>query len=139
MTNNQETYVALLEKLRWKGEPQCPYCSSTKAAKLKQEHRYHCNDCFTSYSVTVGTFFHKTHVDLQKWFQAIELVITRSPNISTRKLATEIGVNKNTAAYMLIRIRRAVKEETPLLKSILQTFSEGKPKKTLSTYLLQDK
>jgi transposase-like protein len=107
-----------LEQIRWGGKPLCPYCGSTNSSPIKQEPRYHCNACFTSYSVTVGTLFHKTHVDLQKWAQAIKLVLTNG-NISVRKLAQEIEVNKNTASYMLVRIRKAMIEEEELLYSLV--------------------
>jgi transposase-like protein len=38
-----------------------------KQTPLKEkQQRYHCNNCNTSYSVTVGTIFHDTKLDLQK-------------------------------------------------------------------------
>lgn len=107
-----------LEQIRWGGKPQCPYCGSMNATSLKKEGRHRCNSCFTSYSVTVGTLFHKTHVDLQKWYQAIHLVMA-GESISVRKLAQEISVNKNTASYMLTRIRKAMQEEQDFLYSFL--------------------
>ncbi len=119
MLQNHEDCLALLEQIRWNGKPKCPYCGSNKATAYKTEHRYHCNECFTSYSVTVGTLFHKTHVELQKWFVAIHLVLNSSGGISVRQLAKEIGVNKNTASYMLERIRKAVVEERELLHQII--------------------
>ncbi len=118
MSKTHQDYLDLLELLRWQGKPRCPYCGSTHAAALKKERRYHCNDCFTSYSVTVGTLFHKTRVDLTKWFQAIRFVLDESEKISVRRLAKAIGVSKNTAAYMISRIRKAQKEEPELLKRI---------------------
>lgn len=122
MLEDQARCIALLEQLRWNGEPVCPYCSSVSSTKFKRELRYHCNDCFTSYSVTVGTLFHRTHIELSKWFIAIELVMHTSPDISIRQLASSIGVNKNTAAYMLTRIRKASEcEEKLLVMQILKT------------------
>jgi hypothetical protein len=55
--------------------------------------------------------FHKTKVDLQKWFFAI-----RQSDISVRKLAVEIGVTKDTASFMLSRIRIASKANAELIK-----------------------
>ena len=121
MPRNQEESIALLERIRWNGQPTCPYCGSIKATLYKVKHRYHCNSCFTAYSVTVGTLFHKTHVDLDKWFRAIQLVTKISPNISIRKLSKEIEVNKNTASYMISRIQTAMTEERDLLNQISQT------------------
>lgn len=119
MKLNHQACVAHLEAIRWQDQPICPYCMSRNSTPIERATRYHCNDCFTSYSVTVGTLFHKTHVDLQKWFQAISLVLKSPEAISVRKLAREISINKNTAAYMLQRIRQARHEEEDLLQAIL--------------------
>jgi transposase-like protein len=120
MPRSHKESLALLEQIRWNGQPTCPYCGSTKSSSYKNQHRYHCTSCFTSYSVTVGTLFHKTHVDLQKWFQAIHIIMRASPHISVRKLSKEIGVSKNTASYMISRIRRAMIEELDLLHKIAE-------------------
>lgn len=120
MSPNNEQYFALLEKIRWGGKPICPYCQSMKYRSLKNELRYQCNECFTSYSVTVGTLFHKTHVDLSKWFVAIRLVLNSPGGISVRRLAKEIGVNKNTASYMIERIRKAKMEDSELLYKLIK-------------------
>ncbi|NJR51725.1 MAG: transposase [Leptolyngbyaceae cyanobacterium CSU_1_3] len=122
MSKTHQEYLHLLESIRWNGKPQCPYCGSTNAAAFKSEQRYHCNDCFTSYSVTVGTLFHQTHVDLQKWFHALKLVMNSSRVISMRRLAQEIGVSKNTASSMIARIRKAMKEESELLQELVRSL-----------------
>jgi transposase-like protein len=119
MSRNHEECLALLEQIRWSGKPKCPYCESTNATAYKNERRYHCNECFTSYSVTVGTLFHKTHVELQKWFVAIHLVLNSPGGVSVRQLAKEIGVNKNTASYMIERIHKAMAEEQKLLQRLV--------------------
>lgn len=118
MSKNDEDCLAILEQIRWDGKPKCPYCGSTNATAYKNERRYHCNKCFTSYKVTVGTLFHKTYVDLEKWFVAIRLVVESPKSISVRQLAKEVRVNKNTACYMIERIRRAMVEEVELLQRL---------------------
>lgn len=120
-----------LEKVRWSEKPFCPYCKSTKATKFKTENRYHCNTCNTSFSVTVGTIFHNTKLDLQKWFLAISLILNAIKGISARQLSRDIKVNKNTAWYMIMRIRRAFTEYGDLLKGIVEideTYIVGKNK-----------
>lgn len=87
---------------------------------MKKELRYRCNFCFTSYSVTVGTLFHRTHIDLSKWFLAIAVVLNSSQDISVRQLAKKVGVSKNTASSMLVRINKAVGEEQELILAILE-------------------
>ncbi len=108
MRQGQMDCLIYLEKIRWNGIPTCPYCGSTRSSANKREQRYHCNDCFTSYSVTVGTLFHKTHVDLRKWFDAIAILQRSQGNISARKLAQEIGVSRAAALSIIDRIQFAV-------------------------------
>jgi len=128
----EEDCIVHLEKVRWHGKPSCPYCKSENNTALPSEHRYHCNNCNTSYSVTVGTIFHKTHLDLQKWFLAISLVLNAKKGISARQLSRDIEVNKNTAWYMGMRIRRAMFEHGELLRGIVEmdeTYVGGKPRR----------
>ncbi|WP_031293680.1 transposase [Leptolyngbya sp. Heron Island J] len=114
-----------LEKLRWNGTPVCPYCESNRSSPIKGEFRYHCNACFTSYSVTVKTMFHRTRLSLDKWFQAIYLISKSEEKISIRKLASAIQVNKNSASVMRSRIYRSLEEEPKLLKSITKFVEES--------------
>ncbi len=120
MLKTHEDCFAYLENIRWEGTPKCPYCQSTNSTAIEKESRYHCNTCFNSYSVTVGTLFHKTYVGLPKWFFVISLVLNSQERISALQIAKKIGVNKNTAYYMLARIRKAMKEEPELLHKIAQ-------------------
>lgn len=122
LQNHEDCLALLVEKILWGEKPRCPYCDSLNATSYKNERRYRCNECFTSYIATVGTFFHKTHVELHKWFIAIHLVLNSSGGISVRQLAKEIGVNKNTASYMIVRIRKAMLEESELLCRILESY-----------------
>jgi transposase-like protein len=117
----QDECITYLEKIRWGDKPICPYCGSSRASKYKEKHRYHCHDCFTSYSVTVGTLFHKTHVDLQKWFQAINLISNNQSNISIRQLARTLGVNKNTASDMRNKIFKAIQEDQDLTQKLIKS------------------
>jgi len=128
----QNDCIDHLEKVRWNNKPVCPYCKSTRITSMKKEHRHHCNNCNTSFSVTVGTIFHKTKVDFQKWFVAISLVINAKKGISARQLSRDIEVNKDTAWYMAMRIRRAMNEYGELLQGIIEvdeTYVGGKPRK----------
>ena len=128
-TNND--CLAYLEDIRWKGVPVCPYCHSKKATAVPKEHRYHCNACKTSFSVLVGTIFHKTKLDLQKWFLAVSIVLNAKKGLSSRQLSRDISVNKNTAWYMLMRIREAMTDNEGLLRGIVEadeTYTGGKEK-----------
>ncbi len=121
-----------IERVRWNGTPVCPYCKSTRTTPIPSESRHHCNSCNTTFSVTVGTIFHHTHLPLQKWFLAISLVLNAKKGISARQLARDLEVNKNTAWFMGMRIRNAMFEQGELLKGIVEMdecYIGGKPRK----------
>lgn len=99
-----------LEGIRWNGEPTCPYCRSNRSTPRQKQPRYHCNNCNTAYSVTVGTVFHRTRLPLQKWFLAINLIINNRKSIPARQLAKRLSVNRNTAWYLSVRVRDAMIE-----------------------------
>jgi transposase-like protein len=86
---------------------------------MPKENRYHCNNCNTSYSVMVGTIFENTKLDFQKWFLAISLVLNSKKGISSRQLAKNIEVTKDTAWYMLKRIRKSMFEFGGFLQGIV--------------------
>lgn len=123
--------IKYLEKVRWNNNPCCPYCGSSNYSTMKGEHRFHCNNCNTSFSVTVGTIFHNTKLPLQKWFLAVSLVIDAKKGIAARQLSRDIHVTKDTAWRMLMQIRKAMFEYGDLLQGIIEadeTFIGGKNK-----------
>jgi transposase-like protein len=120
-----------LEQVRWNSEPTCPYCNSKNQSPLPKENRYHCNTCNTSFSVTVGTIFHKTRLDLQKWFLAVSLVLNAKKGYSARQLGRDLDVTKDTAWRMFMQIRKAMVEQRELMTGIVEadeTYIGGKDK-----------
>jgi len=106
----QEDCISYLERVRWDSVPRCPYCGSDNSTPLPKEQRHHCNNCNTSYSVTVGTIFHRTHLPLQKWFLALSLILNAKKGISARQLARDIDVHRNTAWRISMKIREAMSQ-----------------------------
>ncbi len=130
----QDDCIDHLEKVRWHGTPVCPYCQSEKTTPMPKERRHHCNNCNTTFSVTVNTIFHHTHLPLQKWFLAISLIINAKKGIASRQLARDLEVNKNTAWYLGMRVRKAMTEadQRQLLQGLVEmdeTYIGGKPRK----------
>lgn len=132
----QKACLQYLEKVKWKGEPVCPYCGTfkPKPTPMTKEHRYHCNSCNTSFSVTVRTIFHKTHLPIQKWFLAISLILNAKKGISARQLARHLKVNRNTAWRISMKIREAMfePEQRNLLSGLVEmdeTWIGGKPRR----------
>lgn len=128
----QEACVEHLEKVRWGDTPRCPYCQSEHTTP--NEHRHFCYNCKTSFSVTVGTIFHRTHLPLQKWFLAISLILNAKKGISALQLSRDLEVNKNTAWRIAMQIRKAMsqKGQRELLTGVVEmdeTWIGGKPRK----------
>ena len=128
--------IAYLEKVRWRNKPTCPYCGTQepKPTPMPKEQRYHCNSCNKSFSVTVGTIFHQSHLPLQKWFVAISLILNAKKGVSARQLSRHLNVNKNTAWRISMQIRKAMqgREQAKLLQGIVEmdeTYIGGKPRK----------
>ena len=128
----QKDCLTHLENSRWGDKAICPYCGSINAAPL--QHRHRCYDCKTSFSVTVGTIFHHTHLPLQKWFLAISLILNAKKGISALQLSRDIEVNKNTAWRIVMQIRKAMTQSSHrnLLAGIVEmdeTYVGGKPRR----------
>lgn len=109
--------LVFLEKLKWNEVPVCPYCESKRNSKTK-DNRHYCNSCLSSYSVTVGTTFHKTRIDLQKWFFAIYL-INNTRDITYRKLGIEIETTKDTAWRISHKLNEGILKNDILINKIL--------------------
>ena len=105
-----------LKKLRWPDGFTCPQCSHTEAYFLKKRKIFQCKNCRHQTSITVNTIFHRTHVELRKWFWAIFLVSTDKRGCSAKRLEKQICVHYATAWLMIHKIRRAMKDRDSLYK-----------------------
>lgn len=128
----QESCIKHLEQKRWGDKPICVYCGSINTNPLVKELRHHCNGCRKSFSVTVGTIFHKTHAPLQKWFLLISLMQNAKKGLSACQAACDIEMNRPTVWSMMHRIRKAMSDDGNLLSGIIEmdeTYVGGKPRK----------
>ena len=128
----QQSCIEHLERARWPKGPRCPYCASDRTARL--QHRHRCYACKTSFSVTVGTIFHHTHMPLQKWFLAVTLILNAKKGLSALQLSRDLRVNKNTAWRINMQIRKAMRQsaQRDLLTGIVEmdeTYVGGKPRR----------
>lgn len=120
-----------LESVRWPKGPECPYCTWKGISSLPKENRHHCNKCNRSFSVTVGTIFHHSHLPLQTWFLAISLVLNAKKGLSSRQLARDLQINVKTAWRITMKLREAMKYDGQLLSGIIEmdeTYVGGAPR-----------
>ena len=121
--------------VRWPDGPLCPYCGAARTAKhteAKQRSRYQCQICSRSFSATVGTIFHRSHVDLQRWFLLIGLMLSARKGLSSAQAARDLELRQPTVWSMMHRIRKAMVDQGPLLSGLVEmdeTWVGGKPRK----------
>lgn len=132
----KESCLEHLEAVRWKDEPCCPYCKSEKVSKKtekEQRNRWQCSLCRKSFSVTVGTIFHNSHVDLQRWFLLIAIMFSAKKGLSAMQAARDLEMRRPTVWSMMHRIRAAMVDDGKLLAGIVEmdeTYIGGKPRKS---------
>ena len=116
--------IAYLETLRWGDKPMCPYCKRKNSTKTRNDDRHHCNVCNVSFSVTVGTLFHRTRIPLQKWFLSIGLMMSVQKDPTVRELAQLLAVDKNTASLLVRRIKIARVKDFSFLRVLADRLAE---------------
>lgn len=117
-----EAATAHLEKVRWGASPICPYCGSDKAARHNETERsrWQCWGCNKSFSVTVGTIFHNSHVDLQRWFLLISLMLNAKKGLSTTQAARDLEMRRATVWSMMRRVREGLVDDDNLLHGLVE-------------------
>lgn len=118
-----EDCIEYLEKVRWGGSPTCPYCGAAKIARHREGtrgDRWQCWACHKSFSVTVGTIFRNTRVDLQRWFLLLSLMLGAKNGLSAMQAARDLKMRRPTVWSMMCRIRNGLKYDGKLLAGIAE-------------------
>lgn len=95
----EEQCKKALEHSRWPAGFVCPTCGSTDAL-IYQRNRvkvFQCRSCRVQTTLTEGTIFHSTKLELRIWFQAIYFITQNKNNVSALELKRHIGVCYRTA------------------------------------------
>lgn len=113
-----------LERVRWGDTPLCPYCGAERVSRNRDikrgltASRWKCQRCLKSFSLTVGTIFHRTHVDLQRWFLLIWLMLNAKKGLSAMQAARDLDMRRPTVWSMMRRVRAALADDNELLYNI---------------------
>lgn len=121
---SQADCISYLETLIWNNKPVCPKCKSSKYSPVKGKIAYHCNFCNRTFTITTKTIFHKSKVDLQKWFYAIHMELKPEENLTARTLAENLEVTKDTAWAIQKKIKAALISSPKLLNIIDNNLNE---------------
>lgn len=105
---------ALFERLRWPDGPTCPRCASRDVAAREggtaRAGLRRCRACRSDFTVTVGTALERSHLPLEDWVKAADLMASIKGGVSARRLQKELGVTYKTAWTMARRLRAALRE-----------------------------
>jgi transposase-like protein len=128
----EEACINYLEKMRWPEGIICLKCGEKRVTRhqtaetsRQRKNRktgametkrvparfiYQCNvpTCGHQFSVTTGTLFHDTHLDLEKWFHAVALMCNAKKGLSALQMKRDLSVAYKTAWYLNHRIREAM-------------------------------
>ena len=107
---DEESCIAYLEWIVWKGKVVSPYDPQSQVYKCKG-HNYKCKNTGKYFNARTNTMFYRSSVPLQKWFMAIWLFMAHRKGLSSVQLSKDIGVTQKTAWAMLHRIRKCFGEQ----------------------------
>jgi hypothetical protein len=127
-----ESCINYLEQMRWPDGVVCLKCGgkqvrryqtaeTTRTVKNRKTGEletkrvpsrfvYQCSaeNCGHQFSVTTGTIFHDSHLDLEKWFNAVALMCNAKKGVSALQMQRDLKTAYKTAWYLNHRIRRAM-------------------------------
>lgn len=131
--------IAHLEAVRWGESPTCPYCGADRVSRNRDgargltASRWKCQRCMRSFSVTVDTIFHNSHIDLQRWFLLISLMLSAKKGLSAMQAARDLEMRRPTVWSMMHRVRKSLADkDSALLRGIVEmdeTYVGGKPRR----------
>lgn len=138
---DHDAAVDHLERIRWPDGPVCPYCGHTGisrkhegSGKTLAARRWQCQKCTASFTVTVNTIFHQTHIDLQRWYLLISLMLNAKKGLSSLQAARDLEMRQKTVWSMMQRIRAAMAsdDDGTLLAGLVEideAYIGGAPRK----------
>ncbi len=102
----EELCRAAILQLRWPDGFQCPVCHGRAHCVIRTRTVYQCDACRSQTSLTAGTIFANTKLELKVWFQAMYHMTQSKQGISTVELGRRLGVRQPTAWAMKNKLER---------------------------------
>lgn len=98
-----------LSRIRWPSGPTCIRCGWDDVGYLNLRKIFYCRFCHHQFSVTAGTFMHRSRIDLRMWFTAGEDFINAFArgNDPTGHSVSELYQISYAAAYRLKKLAKA--------------------------------
>ena len=104
-----EDCYKLLSKIKWPGRQFiCAKCGNTTYHKGRSLYSRRCNRCKYDESVTAGTMFNKLKFPILTAFKIVYRMATTDTGNSSKALAEEFGIQKNTCLAFKHKIQQAM-------------------------------
>lgn len=113
MFPDDEAAEKFFENERWgKSGRYCPHCGSMRTVERKNRkpQPYRCKDCRKDFSIKNGSVMWRSHISLHKWLLAMYLLSTSLKGVSSRKLASDLGIKQDAAWFLAHKIRSAMEQ-----------------------------
>jgi len=106
----EELCRAVIFKLRWPDGFVCPACGGRAHCIIRTRPVYQCNACKLQTSLTAGTIFAATKLELKVWFQAMYHMTQSKQGISSVELGRRLGVRQRIAWAMKSKLAQVMME-----------------------------
>jgi hypothetical protein len=114
--STEEKCEEYLAKVRWPEGFRCSKCGHDEAWTQSRGRRC-CQRCRHQTTLTAGTLFEGTHLELRIWFRAIWWVVNQKHGVSAAGLQKGLGIGSYRTAWLVlhkIRSAMAVPTRRPL-------------------------
>ena len=112
--NDETAAYEHLSRIRWPEGPVCVHCQSKKIYTLNvagtKRVVLKCATCRKQFSATVGTIFERSHIPLNKWFMAFQLMASSKKGMSAHQLHRMLDLTYKSAWFLAHRIRHVMKQ-----------------------------
>jgi transposase-like protein len=140
----EEQARAEFERIRWpNGKVDCPHCGVVGEAvrmlgATARPGLWRCRACRRTFSVTVKTVAHRTHLPLRSWLLVFFILSSSKKSCSALQIKRQLGIpSYKTAWHLVHRVRHAMRGDPILSKlgtnegAVLEadeTYVGGKPR-----------
>jgi transposase-like protein len=90
----------------------CPRCGARRHVELRTRRAVQCGACRKQVSLTAGTLFHGTHLELPRLFRIVYLVVAEKDGTNALAISRQLGVSYPTALLWMRKVRAVMARRT---------------------------
>ena len=109
--STEEGCEKLFVSVRWPNGVECFRCHSTDVHRIESQRKFNCRSCQYRFSVTAGTWLHKTRVPLAVWLETVFDMVEDAHGVSANEISRKERRQYRTVWSLCHDIRLAMKED----------------------------